>query len=188
MLHTAHDRGTAPPPQLERTRRARRAGHGLRFMSAFADRCIETAKSHHQQVFRLLRGRHPNVTFLSTDLCHTPGHPWRFQGVRSRALLQGRPCRWRRTLPAVLSRAAVGRGGSGRRGACVSLVRCRASSRWRGGICGCERQVRTCPSKTKPASWGGGRTGFKLADTPYHFLLKLQLFLCMAGLRRVRSC
>jgi len=30
LLLTAPDRGTAPPPQLEHTRRRRRAGHGQR--------------------------------------------------------------------------------------------------------------------------------------------------------------
>jgi len=29
LLRTAPDRGTTPPPQLERTRRVRRAGYGL---------------------------------------------------------------------------------------------------------------------------------------------------------------
>ena len=31
FLRTAHDRGTTPPPHLELTRRARRAGYGLGF-------------------------------------------------------------------------------------------------------------------------------------------------------------
>lgn len=33
-----------------------------------------------------------------------------------------------------------------------------------------------------------GRTGFRLADLPYHFLRNLQLFLCMAGMQGRRGC
>jgi hypothetical protein len=41
-----------------------------------------------------------------------------------------------------------------------------------------------------PDPWmpGPGVNWFMLADLPYRFLLNLQLFLCMAGLRRARSC
>ena len=44
----------------------------------------------------------------------------------------------------------------------------------RGGLYGCERQVKTCPRHAKARSFWIGRTGIMLADVPYHFLLKLQ--------------
>jgi len=150
-------RGARPRrrPEAPAEERVGEACHLLQ--SSGVKTCSRRAENPPPAGFSAAARRHPNVTLLSTDLCHTPGRPWRFKGgVRSAALLWRRPCRWRRALPAALSRAAVGRSGSGQRGACVSLLRCRASSRWRGGLCGCERQVRTCPSKTKPASLEAG--------------------------------
>jgi len=51
----------------------------------------------------------------------------------------------------------------------------------RSGLYGCERQVRTCPRHDKARSFRTGRTGIMLAETPYHFLLNLQVSWCMAA-------
>lgn len=50
----------------------------------------------------------------------------------------------------------------------------------RGGLYGCERQVRTCPRHAKARSFRTGRIGIMLAETPYHILLNLQERDCMA--------
>ena len=126
--------------------------------------CSEIRGSRHG--FR--ERRKATTSRLSAASRETPGryafvyrplsHNWP-QGAFTRPSPRG-PCRWRRTLPAVLSPTAIGWRGSGPWGACVSLVQCRAYNRWRGGLCGWERQVRTCPGMETPGpSESGGGPG-----------------------------